>query len=70
MYAWKCHKQTPCVGILNKPKHYFFFFYKNQRTGGWNRSYLGWGLEPQGGGGDRERIWEGECSANAVYTCI
>jgi hypothetical protein len=30
---WKCHKETPCVAILNKEKCHFFLL-QNQRTGG------------------------------------
>jgi hypothetical protein len=26
IYTWKCHKETPCVAILNKQKCLFFFF--------------------------------------------
>jgi hypothetical protein len=28
IHIWKCHKETHCVAILNKQKHYFFSFTK------------------------------------------
>jgi hypothetical protein len=38
IYTWKCHKETPCVAILNKKKS--FFSYTNWRAGEQNRSCL------------------------------
>jgi hypothetical protein len=26
VFLWKCHKETPCVAILNKQNVIFFFF--------------------------------------------
>jgi hypothetical protein len=54
---------------LKQTKMSFFFHLQNQRTGGHNRSCLG-GLVPVGGVRSREREWEGEYSANTVYTCM
>jgi hypothetical protein len=33
-YTWKCHKETPCIAILNKQKCHFFSFtkLKNRRA--------------------------------------
>jgi hypothetical protein len=28
IYIWRCHKEDPCIAILNKQKFHFFFFYK------------------------------------------
>jgi hypothetical protein len=31
LYTWKCHKETPCIAILNKPKcHFFSSFTKSE----------------------------------------
>jgi hypothetical protein len=51
-YIWKCHKETPCIDILNKQKCHFFLK-QTQRTGGQNRSCLG-RLVPKGEG----RMWK------------
>jgi hypothetical protein len=56
-YTWKCHKETPCVAILNKQKYHFFSSTKSETR----RAERGFVL-----GG--ERTWEGEYSANIVYT--
>jgi hypothetical protein len=30
IYIWKCHKETPCVAILNKQNVIFFSFTKSK----------------------------------------
>jgi hypothetical protein len=38
IHTWKCHKETPCIAILNKEKNIIFFFYKiteQVEVGGW-----------------------------------
>jgi hypothetical protein len=30
----KCHKETPCVAILNKQKYHFFFYKIGEHKGG------------------------------------
>jgi hypothetical protein len=56
MYTWKCHKEIPCVAILNKQtKNVIFFVLQNQRTGDHNRSCLG-DLVPVRGGIGRETV--------------
>jgi hypothetical protein len=52
---------------LKSTKMSFFSLLQNQRTEGQNRSCLG-RLIPVGGG--KERVWEGEYSANTMYTCM
>jgi hypothetical protein len=27
IHTWKCHKETPCVAMLNKQKYHLFFSY-------------------------------------------
>jgi hypothetical protein len=53
---WNCHKETPCIAILNKQKcHFFPFFYKIReqegRTGPDSRDWYQWER-----GGDGERV--------------
>jgi hypothetical protein len=58
-----------CLPILNKNVIFFFFFLQSWGTGGWDRSYLGVipvGVEEEVCKG----MWEGENSANTVYTCM
>jgi hypothetical protein len=59
------HKETPCEAILSK--NVIFFIYKNRRTGGKNRSCVGGGLVPVGGG---ERAWWSEYGERTLYTCM
>jgi hypothetical protein len=71
IYIWKYHKKTPCVAILKKKnqKYHFFFFYKigEQEQ---NRSCRGGGRVQVGGEGCGKSTWEGEYSANTMYTCM
>jgi hypothetical protein len=32
IYAWKCHKETPCVAILNKQKFIFLNKINNRKA--------------------------------------
>jgi hypothetical protein len=48
IYAWKCHKETPCVAILKKQNCHFLSFLQNQRTGEWSRSCLAGGTTRRG----------------------
>jgi hypothetical protein len=66
IHTGKCHKETPCVAILNKQK--CLNKLKNSRAeqvlpggGGWYQ----W--EDEGSG---ERAWKGEYSEDIVYTCM
>jgi hypothetical protein len=46
IYAWKCHKETPCVGILNKQKCLFFLFFMykiGEQECGTDSAPRGWG---------------------------
>jgi hypothetical protein len=65
MYTWKCHNETPCTAILNKQK---FLFFKNGEQGG----KIGpvWEFVPVCVGGYNERVEEGECGANIMYSCM
>jgi hypothetical protein len=47
---------------------FFLFFYKIKEQEG--RTGTVWGLVPVVGGRYGERVWEGEYSANTVYTCV
>jgi hypothetical protein len=47
-YIWKCHKETPCIAILNKQKA--FFPKQKDKTG------PVWGLVPEGGEGYKGRV--------------
>jgi hypothetical protein len=45
MFTWKCHKETPCVAILNKQKVpfslSFFFLYKiGEQKGGTSPAWV------------------------------
>jgi hypothetical protein len=53
-------------GYLKQTKLSFFssFLIQNWRSGIWKGPECKW----EGGGG-REMVWEGECGANAMYTC-
>jgi hypothetical protein len=68
IYTQKCHKETPCIAILNKQKCHSFLL-QNGRTGVWNRLCLG-DLVPVGG----ERMWrkgeEDEYGTNTVLICL
>jgi hypothetical protein len=61
-----CHKETPCIAILNK-NVIFFFFYKIKEQGGQNRSCLG-GWYQWEGGGCGEMVKEDKYGTNTVYT--
>jgi hypothetical protein len=52
MYTWKCHKEIPCIVILNKKCHFpFFTKLENRRE---KQSYLGdWYQWERGECGDR-----------------
>jgi hypothetical protein len=71
IYTWKCHKETPCVAILNNEKCHFFlllFLYKiGEQEGGtgpaWDRGWYQW--EGEGFG---EMVKESEYGAYTVYT--
>jgi hypothetical protein len=45
-----------CIDILNKQKCHF------SKTGQEDKTGSMWGLAPMGGGGHKERAWEGKCS--------
>jgi hypothetical protein len=51
------------LAILNK-------ILQDLRTGGQNRSRLGWGGLVRVGGRGGDRAWEGDYGANAVCTCM
>jgi hypothetical protein len=55
---WKCHKETPCVSILNKQKCHFFSFTKSENRK--MEKVLSGGIIPVGVGGCGERLWKGE----------
>jgi hypothetical protein len=67
IHKWKCHKETPYIAILNK--NVFFYIYTKSEN--WKVEQVLWG-EGGGtsGGGRRKKAWEGEYSANTVYTCM
>jgi hypothetical protein len=55
---WKCHKETPCVAILNKQKYHLFFpfFCKiGEQEGGTGPDYGGGQYQWEGEGGE-ERV--------------
>jgi hypothetical protein len=52
IYTWKCHKETPCIAILNKQKYLFFFFFKN----GEQEGQTGPSGDQWEEGGDKERV--------------
>jgi hypothetical protein len=54
IYTWKCHKEMPCVALLNKQKCHFFSFYKIREQEGRTGAVWEGGLVPVGGG----RRWE------------
>jgi hypothetical protein len=60
------------VAILNKQKCHFFFFVKSEnRRAEQILPGTGWGACYQWeGAGSGESVWEGEYSANTVYTCM
>jgi hypothetical protein len=33
MHTWKCHKETPCIAILNKNVIFFFYKIREQESG-------------------------------------
>jgi hypothetical protein len=68
IYTWKCHKETPCIDILNKQKCHFFPFSKSEsRRAG---QVLSEGLEAVGRGGYGERVKKVEYNSNTVFTCM
>jgi hypothetical protein len=61
---WKCHNETPCVAILYQQRCLF----KNREQEG--KSGPIWGLVPVGEEGSKERVLEGECGGNSMYSCM
>jgi hypothetical protein len=53
IYTWKCHKETPCIDILNKQKCHFFFYNIREQE---DRTSLVWGLVPVGRARCGERV--------------
>jgi hypothetical protein len=47
-HLWKCHKETPCIAILNKNKKHHFF-YKNKEQEGWTVPVWGVGTSKRRG---------------------
>jgi hypothetical protein len=45
--TWKCHNETLCIDVLNKPKMSFFFCLKKGRQEG--KADPAWGLVIVGG---------------------
>jgi hypothetical protein len=64
MYAWKCHKETPCVATLNKQKCLFSKL-EDRKV----KQVLSGGVVPVGGGGHKERMEEGDCGEKSMYSC-
>jgi hypothetical protein len=64
MYTWKCHKETPCVSILNK--NVIFFIYKiREQKGGTRPAWVG------GIGGRGKVVGKGPGRLNTVQIlCI
>jgi hypothetical protein len=68
IFTWKCHKETPCVAILNKQIYHFFSSTKleNKRV----EQVLSRGWYQWEGGESGKRVRESEYGANTVYTCM
>jgi hypothetical protein len=66
------HKETPSMAILYKWKCQFLPFTKLENWRMVEQVLSGevWLVPVVGGGEGRQRIWEGEYSANTVYTCM
>jgi hypothetical protein len=71
MYLEISQGNSPC-SYFKQTKISFFFLLQNQRTRGLSRFCLVGerGLVLVGGRRGGERVWEGGCSANTVYTCM
>jgi hypothetical protein len=65
IYTWKCHNETPCIAILYKQKCLFSKTedgkVKQVPSGSWHQ----WE-----GRGYKERVQEGECGRNIMYSCM
>jgi hypothetical protein len=66
IYTWKCHNETLCIDLLSKQKKIFF------KIGGQEgKTGPVWGASTSGRwGGYKERVGEGECSGNIMYSCM
>jgi hypothetical protein len=65
IYIWKYHNETPCIAILNKQKCLFFPKTEGRKL----KQFWSEGSVAVGGGGRKERVYEGECGGNIVYSC-
>jgi hypothetical protein len=63
-------KEIPCVTVLNKQKHHFFFFYKIGEQEETTGPALRERVVTVGSGRRWERAWKNEYSRNIEYTCM
>jgi hypothetical protein len=71
IYTWKGHKETSCVAILNKQKCHHFFYKITEQVGGTGSARGGEEVGTSARGGRcREKVKEGEYSANTVCTYV
>jgi hypothetical protein len=74
-YAWKQHKESPCIAIYTQTSQnatffllsFMYFLYKIRGQEGRTRVGVGDGLALEEG---RRKWWEDECDDNNVYKCM
>jgi hypothetical protein len=66
IYTWKCHKETPCVVILNKNVLFFFIYKIREQEGGtglaWGQGWYQWKGEGEGKGWKRVNMVQILCT--------